>query len=204
MADELRHLPLVEQAAKMAARGKALDLGAGRGNNAIYLAKQGFSVTAVEMKKTAIEELKINAQGNGVSVEVFERNIASFPIEESTYSLIVATNVLNFVSRDDFLLIAGKIRDGLAKGGLCVIVMFTDQDPMHDDVRNKYKLVGEREYENDNGRRWYFPQAGELKSLFDDGFEIVFYVEARIDDKRGHPGQEAPHSHFIARLIAKK
>lgn len=204
MAEELRHLPLVEQAAGMVSIGEALDLGSGRGNNSIYLAKKGFAVTAVELNKTAIEALSVNAKDNGVSMSIINQNIRDYSIENNRYSLIVATNILNFLSREDLIGMVNKIKKGLLKDGLCVIVLFTDKDPMHDGIRRKNTETGEREYKDGEGRRWYFPKENELMELFENDMEIIFYVEAAIEDKKGHLGQESPHSHYLARLIAKK
>ncbi len=38
--------------------GRALDLGCGQGRNALFLAKQGFEVTAVDQNELALEILR--------------------------------------------------------------------------------------------------------------------------------------------------
>ena len=49
--------------------GRALDLGCGTGSNAVWLAKKGWQVTAVDYSAVAIEKGKQLAAGQGVNVE---------------------------------------------------------------------------------------------------------------------------------------
>jgi len=52
--------------------GKALELGCGTGDNAIWLAKNGFSVTACDYSKTAIDMAKEKAENANVNVEFYQ------------------------------------------------------------------------------------------------------------------------------------
>ncbi len=47
----------------------ALELGCGTGNNAIWLTRQGFAVTALDISEAAVEEARKKAAEAGVSVE---------------------------------------------------------------------------------------------------------------------------------------
>ena len=50
-------------------RGRALELGCGEGVNSVYLERQGFEVTAVDVSPTAIERARGFAEREGVSVD---------------------------------------------------------------------------------------------------------------------------------------
>jgi cyclopropane fatty-acyl-phospholipid synthase-like methyltransferase len=47
---------------------RAIDLGCGTGNNAIFLAEHGFDVTGVDFSSTAIEKARTKAKSVGVTV----------------------------------------------------------------------------------------------------------------------------------------
>jgi len=49
--------------------GRALDLGAGDGRNAVWLASQGWDVTAVDFSRVALDRGRVLAKDRGVRVE---------------------------------------------------------------------------------------------------------------------------------------
>lgn len=195
----IKPAPLVERFESVAAHGEALDIGAGRGDNAIFLTKKGFSVTAIEIKKEAAEIIESRAKENETSINVINQDAKKFVIEKDRYTFISAMNSLNFFSKEEFSALIENIRQGLKKEGVCVIAMFTNNDPMCEEV--KVKTGGT--FENDMGKKWYFPAPNELKKLFEKDFTILFYVEAVVEDK-GHPGNQEPHQHAVARIAVKK
>lgn len=50
-----KEMPLIEQTALKACYGKVLDVGCGAGSHSLYLQKKGFTVTAIDSSKGAIE-----------------------------------------------------------------------------------------------------------------------------------------------------
>src|SRR6266850_6468370 len=61
--------PLLVEAAKRLTPGKALDLACGAGRNALWLAEQGWSVTAVDGAPAAIEIVRKKASERGLTVD---------------------------------------------------------------------------------------------------------------------------------------
>ncbi len=49
--------------------GRALDLGAGEGRNAVWLAERGWRVTAVDFSPVALDKARRLARARGVSVD---------------------------------------------------------------------------------------------------------------------------------------
>ncbi|MCC5949554.1 MAG: class I SAM-dependent methyltransferase [Nitriliruptoraceae bacterium] len=60
-------------------RGRALDLAAGEGRNALWLAEQGFEVEAVEFSAVAIDKGRAIAQRRGVEVTWTAADLTSAP-----------------------------------------------------------------------------------------------------------------------------
>ena len=83
---------LIDVATDMAP-GKALDLGCGSGQNAIWLAQRGWVVTAVDLSTTALAEARAAADAAGVTVVWELADITAWrPV--SRYDLVVSTFAL--------------------------------------------------------------------------------------------------------------
>ncbi len=82
---------LVVETARRLKAGTALDLACGSGRNALWLAKQGWRVTAVDGAAFAVEIVQARAGEQGVNVDakVADLQRGGFPIEESSWDLIV-------------------------------------------------------------------------------------------------------------------
>jgi SAM-dependent methyltransferase len=82
--------PLVVQFAANLTPGNALDLACGAGRNSIWLAENGWDVTAVDGSKTAIEilEHRAAARGLGVHTHVADLERLEFHIEPRSCDLI--------------------------------------------------------------------------------------------------------------------
>lgn len=68
--------------------GKALDLGAGEGGNAVWLAEQGWSVTAVDFSTTALERAGALARDRGVELDLVEADVLSYQPEDAAFDLV--------------------------------------------------------------------------------------------------------------------
>ena len=69
--------------------GRALDLGAGEGRNAIWLAEQGWQVTAVDFSGVALERGGAAAKQAGVQVEWVQADLTRYTPAASAFDLVV-------------------------------------------------------------------------------------------------------------------
>ena len=68
---------------------RALDLGAGEGRNAIWLAAQGWEVTAVDFSPVAISKAAQLADDAGVDVTWVTADVLSHPLEPLSWDLVL-------------------------------------------------------------------------------------------------------------------
>jgi 2-polyprenyl-3-methyl-5-hydroxy-6-metoxy-1,4-benzoquinol methylase len=80
---------LAEELGGVASSGRALDLACGEGRNAIWLAKQGWRVTAVDYSDVAVDRARRLAREQGVEVEWIEADATSFEPERGKFQLVV-------------------------------------------------------------------------------------------------------------------
>jgi uncharacterized OsmC-like protein len=69
--------------------GRALDLGAGEGRNAVWLAAQGWQVTAVDFSRVALERGAAKAQRSGVHVEWVRADLTEYRPADAAFDLVV-------------------------------------------------------------------------------------------------------------------
>jgi SAM-dependent methyltransferase len=100
--------------------GRALDLGAGEGRNAIWLAERGWQVTAVDFSAVALAKGAKLAEGRGVSVEWVEADLLRYRPAAAAYDLVLLAYV--HLLPGDFEAILGQAAAALAPGGTLLVV----------------------------------------------------------------------------------
>ena len=71
-------------------KGNVLSLAEGEGRNAVFLAQQGYSVTAVDASEVGLRKAKELAEANGVTIELVHADLAKFDIGENRWDGIVS------------------------------------------------------------------------------------------------------------------
>ncbi|MCX7545622.1 SAM-dependent methyltransferase [Marinicella gelatinilytica] len=103
--------------------GRVLCLAEGEGRNAVFLAEQGYQVTAVDASKVGLEKAKKLARDRGVEITTVQADLAEYQIEASSWHGIVSI----------FCHLPPKLRqrvhravaDGLVLGGALVLEAYT-------------------------------------------------------------------------------
>jgi len=142
--------------------GTALDIAAGAGQNAVFLAKQGYDVVGIDRSSSAVALMMDNARRHGVCLTAFKEDALNFAIPENSFDLIAD---FYFLERNLF----PAIKTGLKKGGLLFFETYTREQQQFDGPHNPAFLL----------------DPNELLLSFLDLF-VLFYHE-RIDTAAGKP-----------------
>jgi len=164
---------------------EVLDLGCGQGRDALFLSSLGFTVTAVDSSQEGIEIINIEAKNRKLKLNTTCQRVENFKVQSNKYGLIQLNNVLHFLSYDDGLKVLKNVKDKIIANGIVVVSNFT--------IFDESKLLKKGQF---------FVGKNQLASLFSD-FEVLFYEEKTFHNN-GHKGDETPHSHHIAKIIARK
>lgn len=150
--------PLLVETAQRLPAGKALDLACGAGRNALWLAANGWTVTAVDGSSTAVELLRreANERGLPITTQVADLQAGEYPVATSVWNLVV---IAYYLQRDLF----GPAKAGVVPGGLLLAIVHISEP-------------GEEPKETRLER-------GQLATYF-AGWDILHYYEGKPNDPR--------------------
>ncbi len=143
--------------------GKALDLAAGMGRNAFFLAERGYEVTAVDLSPTAIRRARKQARKKSLPIEWIEADLDSYTLP-GRYDLIVIS--FFYINKK----LAPAIMEALNAGGVLIYENHM-LPPQHPEEAAEHSF--------------HF-QPGELRALF-PGLKLLHYEERQAGEKGGHP-----------------
>jgi protein-L-isoaspartate O-methyltransferase len=142
--------------------GVALDVGTGQGRNAVYLAREGWDVTGMDISQVALDAARANADKSGVSIRTEKAAYDAFDFGVDKWDLIVIVFAWAPVSDPAFV---AKLRTSLRPGGAVLFEHFIEpRAPMIRALK-----------------------PNELKTFFAD-FDIESYEETQGTADWGGPG----------------
>jgi len=81
--------------------GRVLELGCGTGADAIYLARQGFEVTAVDSSPLALERARVRAEREDVLARFVLDDVFEFAPTAGDFDLVYDAGFYHFIRRTD-------------------------------------------------------------------------------------------------------
>jgi SAM-dependent methyltransferase len=120
----------VEAETKHLSPGRALDLAAGEGRNAIWLAERGWVVTAVDYSRVALDKAASIAAAHNVAIETVEADVTTYEPDAGAFDLVLVAylqtpvtdrvawvrHAMNALKPGGTLLIVGHDRTNLEHG----------------------------------------------------------------------------------------
>ena len=143
-------------------RGKALDIAMGEGRNAVFLAKNGFTVDGCDISEIAIKKALDLAKENNVKVRAFVADLETYKLPQNTYDVIAC---FYYLQRD----LVPQMKEALKPGGMIIYETYT--------IENQ-----ERGFEGPKNKD-YLLKPNELLDLFKD-FKIIYYRELVLNSKK--------------------
>ncbi|MFQ5852474.1 MAG: class I SAM-dependent methyltransferase [Candidatus Binatia bacterium] len=165
---------IIEQSSWRIQPGRALDIATGKGRNALFLAKKGFAVEAVDISEVALEQARRLAKGRGLTITFRQVDLNSVELPEAAYDMILN---FNFLQRS----LIPKIKRALKLGGHIVFETYLIDQRIFGRPKNLAYLLGHN----------------ELLEMFRD-FRILYYREGKSVEE----GREAHRGSLLGQKVS--
>jgi SAM-dependent methyltransferase len=166
---------------------RAIDLGCGAGNYAIYLAGKGFDVTGIDISPTAIRFAGENAEKKGARCKFIVGDMLGDLHEiTGTFDFAYDWEVLHHIFPEDREKYIKNIYRLLNPGGKYLSVCFNEKDPGFGGT-GKYRKT-------QLGTVLYFSSLEELRALFEPYFKIQ---EAKVMNIQGKGAEHVVNDVFM-------
>ena len=161
-----------------------LDIGCGEGRNAVYLARQGYTVSAFDISPNGIDKALRYAREAGVTVDAFVANINEYRLDKP-YDILFATGSLHYMPPEVRDEVFANYRQFTNPNGLNALSVFVTK-PFIEPAPDAEKTA----------HPW---KSGELFMQYHD-WMIEFCDEEIFDCTSGG----IPHRHAVNRILARK
>ena len=167
---------------------KTIDLGCGTGNYAIYLAGEGFDVTAVDISSSAIKIAKNNASQKGIDCNFIVADIlGDLKQIQSTFNFAYDWELLHHIFPSDREKYIRNVYRLLNPGGQYLSVCFSEENLQFGGVGKYRKTPLETVL--------YFSSENELRVLYESFFKVEELKTIEIK------GKFSPHKAIYAFMI---
>ena len=106
-----------------------LDVGCGTGENAFYLAQNGFSVVGVDLSTRAIVAAKAKAEEGKLKIDFRLANALSLEFESGRFDNIIDSGLFHTFTDNDRISFAREIARVLTPNGRYFMLCFSDKEP---------------------------------------------------------------------------
>lgn len=168
-------------------KGKVLCLAEGEGRNAVYLAQQGYEVTAIDQSEAGLQKAQTLAAEKGVTIETLVADLSDYQIQPDAWNGIVSISAhLPPALRKK---VHRQVVDGLASGGVLILEAYT---PKHIELDG---IGGPPKDQID----MFMTLEGLQSELSGLTFELGQEIEREVNEGKYHQGRGA-----VVEVIAVK
>lgn len=169
-----------------------LDIGCGQGRHALFLARRGAAVDALDPSMVAVEHVRRAAAEENLHLEVIHGTFRDLKPADGTYGTVLVYGLIPMLSRADIHDLTNMVTSALRPRGLLLVTAFGTWDPAYPRHATAWHEVGENSFRGPDGDLRSYLEPGELRRLFAD-FEVVHAWEGLGPEHRHGGGAVERH-----------
>lgn len=179
--DTTKQDPLVKEVLNYKKQGVVLDLGAGTGKDAIFLAEQGFSVTTVDNDEIHHAGLARKIRDQKLPIHQVLTDVHDYQ-PAASFDIIICNMVLHFFDPQEIKKLIANMQLWTNVGGINILIAYSDK--------------------NEPGKRPYLFKHNELVSYYTK-WEVISYEEKPTPWFQ-LPNEDKPRRNHASYLLARK
>ncbi len=120
----------LRESAHLLPMGKILSIGEGEGRNAVYLAKLGYDVTAIDYSEVGLDKANNLAKENRTKIHTIHADLTTYNLEKDYWQGIVS--IYFHVHKDERSKIHRKCVEALVTGGVFILESYSTNQLSYD------------------------------------------------------------------------
>ena len=168
---------------KLIIPGRVLELGSGPGRNAIYLAKHGHEVDAIDLSGTSIAWAKERAREEDVQVQFFHTSLFQHTVDRGAYDLVYDSGCFHHIAPHRRQTYLDLVWDALKPGGHFALTCFIEGGELGGSDISDWDVYRQRSL---NGGLGFTPE--KLRAIFTRFEEIELRAIRPCDKNDGRFG----------------
>ena len=158
-------LPLLSTILAHRTSGRVLEIGAGAGQNSIFLASKGFQVLATDISSVAIEKIKMRARDANVKLDTRICDIAEMDFTQD-FDIIICAFTLHHLQSTDAKMVLLNIQKHTTQTGLNLLMVFTEESDLFRNhlTRDRFFVKSKKDI-NEFYANWTMLKSFEKSSL---------------------------------------
>lgn len=193
---------LVDHLGRLDPGRAVLDVGAGQGRNALFLARRGFSVHAIDPSQEAVAQLAAAAAGEGLELRADAVGFETVSAPTGGYGAVLVPGLVPILDRPAIDRLVGCVSGLTAPGGHALISGFTTADPRYIERSRAWTHDAHGTLWSPAGQPWTYLDPGELAALFGAAFDVVHRWEGLGPWHRHGEGEAERHG--VAEVVLQR
>ncbi len=192
---------VVEFADSLPPDGSVLDLGCGQGRHALWLARRGRRVVAVDPSEVAIRTVQEAASTERLPITTVRAGFAELPDPAAPYAGVLVIGLVQMLPPEELDRLVAVIDRWTATGSLLFLVAWTQDDPRFPEIAATWAPLGTGSFRSPDDRVRTFLPLASAPGLF-PGWEVLDHVE-ELGQWHRH-GDDPPERHGRVELVMRR
>jgi ubiquinone/menaquinone biosynthesis C-methylase UbiE len=125
---------------------RALDVGCGTGTDAIFLAKNGFNVSAIDISEEAIKIARSKAEKSGATVDFRVADVLNIPFETETFEFVNDNGCFHQLDKTVWESFVKEVSRVMKTKARYLMKCFSDKEPPNPRITHRISKETIRQY----------------------------------------------------------